>query len=38
MGPEEIARRSLEIAARLCIYTNDSIHVEAVAPVAAVAG
>lgn len=28
LGAEEIARRSLEIAARLCIYTNDSITVE----------
>jgi len=28
LSAEEIARRSLEIAARLCIYTNDSITVE----------
>ena len=28
LGAEEIARRSLEIAARLCIYTNDCISVE----------
>jgi len=28
----EIARRALEIAARLCIYTNDSITVETLAP------
>lgn len=28
LAAEEIARRSLEIAARLCIYTNDSITVE----------
>lgn len=28
LNAEEIARRSLEIAARLCIYTNDSITVE----------
>ena len=28
LGAEEIARRSLEIAARLCIYTNDCITVE----------
>jgi ATP-dependent HslUV protease, peptidase subunit HslV len=27
---EDIARRSLEIAARLCVYTNDSITVEAI--------
>lgn len=30
MPAEEIARRSLEIAARLCVYTNDSITVEAI--------
>ncbi|MGH7685464.1 MAG: ATP-dependent protease subunit HslV [Candidatus Dormibacteria bacterium] len=28
LGAEEIARRSLEIAAQLCIYTNDHITVE----------
>jgi len=28
LSAEDIARRSLEIAARLCIYTNDSITVE----------
>ena len=28
LGAAEIARRALEIAARLCIYTNDSITVE----------
>jgi len=28
MRADEIARRALEIAARLCIYTNDSITVE----------
>ena len=28
LSAEEIARRALEIAARLCIYTNDSITVE----------
>lgn len=40
MGATEVARRSLEIAARLCIYTNSDITVETVrleAP-AAVAG
>jgi ATP-dependent HslUV protease subunit HslV len=30
LGAQEIARRALEIAARLCIYTNDSITVETV--------
>ena len=28
LGAEEIARRALLIAARLCIYTNDNITVE----------
>jgi ATP-dependent HslUV protease subunit HslV len=28
LSAEEIARRSLQIAAELCIYTNDQIHVE----------
>ena len=28
MGPAEIARESLEIASRICLYTNDNIHVE----------
>jgi ATP-dependent HslUV protease subunit HslV len=28
LGAEDIARRALEIAARLCIYTNDCITVE----------
>ncbi|MFN2581137.1 MAG: ATP-dependent protease subunit HslV [Candidatus Dormibacteria bacterium] len=28
LSAEEISRRALEIAARLCIYTNDSITVE----------
>ncbi len=32
LGAEEIARRSLEIAAQLCIYTNDSITVEWITP------
>ena len=30
MGSSEIVKESLEIAARLCIYTNDQIHVEKV--------
>jgi len=30
LGAEEVARRSLEIAARLCIYTNADITVETV--------
>ena len=29
MGAEEIARKALEIAAEICIYTNESIVVEA---------
>jgi ATP-dependent HslUV protease, peptidase subunit HslV len=37
LSAEAIARQALEIAARLCIYTNDSIHVETVAAAAAVA-
>ena len=28
MDSEAIARRSLEIAAEICIYTNDHIHLE----------
>jgi len=32
LGAEDIARRSLEIAARLCVYTNDDITVESVRP------
>jgi ATP-dependent HslUV protease, peptidase subunit HslV len=28
LGAEEIARRALHIAARLCIYTNENITVE----------
>ncbi len=35
LSPEEVARRSLEIAAQLCIYTNNSITVETIAPAAA---
>ena len=35
LGAEEIARRALEIAARLCIYTNDRIAVETIAATAA---
>ncbi|MDQ2960230.1 MAG: ATP-dependent protease subunit HslV [Candidatus Dormibacteraeota bacterium] len=31
LGAADIARRSLEIAARLCIYTNDEISVETLA-------
>jgi ATP-dependent HslUV protease subunit HslV len=31
LGAADIARRSLEIAARLCIYTNDEIAVETLA-------
>jgi ATP-dependent HslUV protease subunit HslV len=27
LGPAELAREALEIAAGICIYTNDSIHV-----------
>ena len=29
LGAEEIARRSLEIAADICVYTNGNISVEA---------
>jgi ATP-dependent HslUV protease, peptidase subunit HslV len=28
LGAEDVARRALEIAARLCVYTNDRIQVE----------
>jgi ATP-dependent HslUV protease subunit HslV len=28
LGAPEIARRSIEIASRICIYTNDSIILE----------
>lgn len=27
LGPKEIAREGLQVAAEICIYTNDSIHV-----------
>jgi ATP-dependent HslUV protease subunit HslV len=35
LSAEEVARRSLEIAARLCIYTNDYVTVETIGGVAA---
>ena len=28
LDAEAIARRSMEIAAEICVYTNDQIHVE----------
>ena len=28
MGAEDIVRKSLEIAASICVYTNDNISVE----------
>jgi ATP-dependent HslUV protease subunit HslV len=31
LGAAEVARKALEIAARLCIYTNDTIAVETLA-------
>lgn len=30
MGAEEVARKALAIAAEICIYTNDVVHVEVV--------
>ncbi len=34
LGAEEVARKALEIASRLCIYTNDTISVETLATAA----
>lgn len=38
LGASDIARRSLEIAARLCIFTNDEISVETLALAVPTAG
>lgn len=38
LGAEEVARRALQIAASLCIYTNDHISVESLGPAPAGVG